>query len=143
MANFGERVKKGWWPAIPDPETAKKVAKNGAWAAFFCTVATMGMVLIKAATSTAYLDAALFAVLGLVILRMSRAAAVTATLLFVVERVNAGIVHNLHAAVGPVAIAVFFGFLNGIRGTFAFHRMKVRGAKQPPEHDPMEPFPVQ
>jgi hypothetical protein len=121
-------MRRGWWPEIIDPKSAGAAAKAGAMGAFLCVGATVLMVLLKQAPMSAYLDAGIFLILGLMILRMSRVAAVTALVFFVLERFYASFAHGLSAAIGAVAIVVLLAFLNGVRGTFAYHRMRTQDA---------------
>ncbi len=117
---------------ITDEASARAVARQGMWAAFFVAIVTgavaflagMGITLVKGIGPLAWLDAAIFTALGFGIRNMSRAAAVGALVLFVAER----IVMAQSAGVNPaMAIGVVLAFVQGIRGTFAFqkHRQAV------------------
>src|ERR1035437_6973905 len=87
--------RRAYWPTIHDAETARKAALNGAQAAFFVSAVTDLLALLSVfdvlniVGPWAFVDAALFAILGLTIRRsMSRAAAVSALALFILDRVD-------------------------------------------------------
>jgi len=67
-------------------------------------------------------DAALAAFLGVMIRRMSRAAAVVMLVLFVIERIFGGIAHGINAGIGGLALLLLSGFISAVRGTFAYQR---------------------
>jgi len=120
-------VRNAW--GIYDELSARAVAKQGMWAAFFVAIVTAavsflagaGVSLIKGIGPTAWLDAAIFAALGFGIRNMSRAAAVGALVLYVAERVVMAQTSGLNPA---MAIGVVLGFVQGIRGTFAFQKYR-------------------
>ena len=67
-------------------------------------------------------DALLFAFLGFMVHRKtSRIAAVAALVMFVADRIYAGVEDGLSAAVGVLALILVLGFIAGVRGTFAYH----------------------
>jgi hypothetical protein len=69
-------------------------------------------------------DAGLFAVLGLLIRRMSRVAATSALVLYLLERVYAAYVGGWTTTAGVVGAMLFTAFTSGVRGTIAYHRYK-------------------
>jgi hypothetical protein len=70
---------------------------------------------------TAWLDAVIFAALGAGIGKMSRAAAIGALLLYIVERIAMAPV----AGLSPITmIALVLCFVQGVRGTWAFHKFR-------------------
>ncbi len=77
---------------------------------------------VQLAEPSAFFDAMLAGVLGFMIRRMSRAAAVSALAIFIAERLYAGLEHGMNAAVGVLAVILLLGFIVGVRGTFAYHR---------------------
>jgi hypothetical protein len=114
---------------ISDEQSARKVARQGMWAAFFVAIVTggasflagAGVPLFTGVGATAWVDAVIFAGLGVGIWRMSRVAAVAALLLYIAERIA------LAPTVGlsPVMlIAMVSCFVQGVRGTWAFHRFR-------------------
>ncbi len=122
--NFVEWLRRACWPKIPDQKAARAVARYGAWAAFIGAGRTVLMILVNLAPPIAYADAALNAVLGLLILRMSRFGAVAALALFVLERVYAGLAYGVRGVAWPAAIVLLLAFVHSVRATFAFHRYK-------------------
>ena len=121
--------RRACWPAIHDTETARKAALNGAQSAFFVSAVTGLLALLSVfevlniVGPWAFVDAALFAILGLTIRRsVSRVAAVSALALFILERVDGFYTRGVTAAVGVVALMLLMGFVSGVRGAFAYHR---------------------
>jgi hypothetical protein len=128
-----KRRQNGLWPVITDVASAKFAAKQGMGAAFFCAGSTVlfvflarqGMSLIQGIDQTALLDAAVFAALGILILRMSRVAAVAALVLYIVERIALWVkLSSIGAASIPMMIVIMLCFVSSIRGTFAYQRYK-------------------
>jgi len=66
----------------------------------------------------------LAAFLGVMIRRMSRAAAVAGLVVFVGGRVYSGVAHGISAG-SVLAIVLLLAFIAGVRGTFAYHRYGV------------------
>lgn len=128
-------LKERWWPDITDRETARKVSRQAFWAAIvvvgitvvFATLAAFGTS-VAGITPGALLDAAIFGFIAVGIWNMSRVAAVAGLVLFGLERV-------LMARDNPrgggliVAIALLFAFANGVRATFAYHKLLERETK--------------
>jgi len=122
--------------AIHDEQSARKVARQAMWAAFFVAIVTgavsflsgSGVPVVKGVGPTAWLDAVIFAVLGVGIGKMSRAAAVGALLLYIVERIAMAPV----AGLSPVMmIAMVSCFAQGVRGTWAFHKFRQQSPYPP------------
>ncbi|OUC14103.1 MAG: hypothetical protein B0A82_13880 [Alkalinema sp. CACIAM 70d] len=126
--------KNNFFPPIETLGDAQAVAHQGTWAACFVTgmttiVALASMLKILPAgipiNAWSLIDAALFAVIALGIYRMSRVAAVAGLIVYCIERVY------MQMALGPkfgagifVTILLICAFINAIRGTFAYHRLK-------------------
>jgi hypothetical protein len=129
------RPRNAW--AIYDERSARKAAKQGMGAAFFVAGATAvasflagsGITLFKGIGPAAWLDAAIFGVLGIGIGRMSRLASVGALALYVVERIAMGPVAGMNAV---MMAAMISAFAQGIRGTFAYHRYQQQSAYPQP-----------
>lgn len=129
--------KKVWWrtywPAIVDEKSAASAARNGATSAFwvagvtgvFATLALLGV--FKLVDPTAFLDASLFLIIGLAIrFKYSRIAAVSGLLLYLLE-IAARIANPPSEAIRPVGVVtVIFVlyFVSGIRGTFAYRKLR-------------------
>lgn len=109
---------------ISDAKRASDVSLNGALAAGLVALLTAGFVVFGKANPTALVDVGLFAVVCWRICKMSRAWAVIGFLLFLVEK-------WWQFTKGPVPSSAWVwialigcGFIGGIRGTFAFHRLQ-------------------
>ena len=137
-ATAGPAKARSWsgnaW-AIYDEQSARKIARQAMWAAFFVAIVTgaasflagSGVPLVKGVGPTAWLDAVVFAALGTGIGKMSRIAAIGALLLYIVERIA------MAPAVGlsPVMmIAMVSCFAQGVRGTWAFHKFRQRSQRR-------------
>jgi hypothetical protein len=127
------RASSGSAWAIHDESNARKVARQGMWGAFIVALVTgvasflsgAGVQAFKGIGPTAWLDAIIFAALGVGIGKMSRAAAIGALVLYVVEQVAMTPV----AGLSPVTmVAMVACFVQGVRGTWAFHKFR----QQPP-----------
>lgn len=142
----GRRSRNGW--VIFDEQSARKAAHQGMWGAFLVAIITAGVAvlaglgfqLVNGVGSLAWIDAAVFAFLGLGIKNMNRAAAVGALVLYLIEQVAL----SQHIGFNPAMIAMVVCFVQGARGTFAFHRYQeesssrtfVSGMAPPYENNP-------
>jgi hypothetical protein len=115
--------------AIHEEQSARNVARQGMWGAFVVAIVTgaasflsgAGVPPFKGIGSTAWLDALIFAALGVGIGKMSRAAAIGALALYIVERIAMTPV----AVLSPVTMAAIVAcFVQGVRGTWAFHKFR-------------------
>jgi hypothetical protein len=125
------------WPSIDDATSAIAASRNGALAA--ATIATWTAVVVTYALvrgnptpygALAYVDAGIFAALAWGIWRMSRAAAVAALVLFLLEQILAAL---RTGAVGGVIIAtaLMLFLIAGVRGVFAFRRYQSEATDVP------------
>ncbi len=119
------------FPEIQTEEDAKKASKQAAGFCFFIAVVT-GVVaylqmnkiidLFPGVGGYAFIDAGLFVVIGIFLLRYSRIAAVAGLLLYAAEQVftimQSGYRFNL------IVIFATLALINAVRGTFAYHDMK-------------------
>ncbi len=104
----------GWWPSVETEEEAKGAAHQGAGAAIFVASVT-----------------ALFAVLAIfnirILPRFSLLSLVDAGLFaFMAWRIyrNSIYAHGSTATAGwVVGVVILLGFVNGVRGAFAYHRL--------------------
>jgi hypothetical protein len=128
-----KRRQNGIWPIITDAASAKFAAKQGMGAAFFCAGSTLlfvflarqGMALIQGIDESALVDAGVFAVLGFLILRMSRVAAVAALVLYIIERIVLWTrVSSIGGASIPMMLVIVLCFVSSVRGTFAYQRYR-------------------
>ena len=131
--------------AIHDEKNARKTGYQGAWAAFIVAIVTLAFSFLARAGGfamngvgpNAWLDAAIFAALGVGILCMSRVAAIGALLLYIVERI--AMAHSNGTNVLST-IAFLFCFAQGVRGTLAFQALR-RQSTQSPQPADAQPFP--
>lgn len=110
-----------FWPEIESAAGADLAITLGYWAAFLVAGATAvtSVIPMFGVGLAGLVDAAVFALCGLGIWRKWRVAAVCAFLLFAVN-----IVFSLSrgGGFGVLAVFVFVGLLNGLRGTFGHAR---------------------
>ena len=127
--------RNGLWPEIRDEDSARYAAKQGMVGALVVAgvtalvsfLGTMGFSLWS------LLDAAVFVAIGVGIWRMSRAAAVAGLVVFLIERVQMAAAHPDQASKGVVmGVIITIAFINGIRGTFAYHRFTRPAASTAP-----------
>jgi hypothetical protein len=133
------KLQETWWPSIQDQQTARKVARQAFWAAIVvAAITTVFAALAMAGTSLggttagAFVDAAIFALVAIGIWKMSRTAAVAGLAIFALEKIL--MFQSLQKPGNLfVAIAILFGFANGVRATFAYHKL---AAAEPTASDP-------
>lgn len=127
----------GWiWPEIIDDKSAEKAAKQGFWAALYCSGATILFVVLAnfepqfdAVNMYALTDAFLFTIIGFGIWRMSRTASVAGLLLYMFERAYAW---TTSGPKNPIIALIFvLLFIHSIRGTFAYHNFKKEEIEKP------------
>lgn len=114
------------WPKITDIKSAKDAAKQGVGVAIFVAGVTalfaiLSLFGVEMVTIWALLDAAIFAGIAFAIYKMSRVAAIFGLAFYLWGQVNA------IGSTGKVNIFMLmfitFGFINAIRGTFAYHKL--------------------
>ncbi len=120
---FGKKHQNFLWPEIRDATSARMAARLAMWAAFCSSGITAltaflvnnGVTIVGEGPQMAVLRAILFGMLAIGIHRLSRSAAVLALLIFLIERTQNS---------GPIALTIILlvCFVNGVRGTMAFHR---------------------
>jgi len=126
-ANAPSQFWDAW--AVADEGSARKAARGAMWGAFFVAFITAsvallsgaGVSLFKGVGPAAWLDAVVFAALGVGIGKMSRTAAIGALVLYVLERFAMAPVGGLNPV---MMIAMVICFSHGVRGTWAFHRFR-------------------
>ncbi len=117
----------GW--SIHDQQSARKAARPAMWAAFYVAIVTgvlaflagCGLQMFQGVGPMAWVDAVIFAGLGIGIGKMSRVAAIGALLLYIAERIAMARSVGLNQA---MMIAMVACFAQGIRGTWAFHKFR-------------------
>jgi hypothetical protein len=131
-------VSNNWyWEDVSDIGGAEKAIAGGFWAALFVAgVTTLVVVLSLAGVRlfgigvSALLDAVIFAAIAVGIKRKSRFAAVAGLALFVLERILMFRSTGVASIFLGIVLALFF--LNAVRGTFAYRRLKAGAQAQPP-----------
>jgi len=130
-----------WWPSVDDLEGAKEAAHQGAGAAvfvaaitaLFAVLAIFDIRILPGFSPSSLVDAALFAIAAWRIFKLSRAWAVVGLLLFIFERAYALYYRGATATAGfIVGIILLLAFVHGVRGTFAYHRLKMNTAAVQP-----------
>src|SRR5215469_14697283 len=125
-----------FWPDVSNPDEAKKACKVAMWCAIFVAgVTTLFSLLAMSGAlkmnnipvdGSALIDAALFACIAFGLSRYSRFAGVAGFVLFLIERIY------MLSKAGPAAGGLFFGiflllgFLNGMRGALAYHKLQTQ-----------------
>ncbi|MBW4518560.1 MAG: hypothetical protein KME16_02345 [Scytolyngbya sp. HA4215-MV1] len=136
MASQSKRPQKpnNFLPPIETLSDAQKVARMGTWAACFVT----GMTALLAIASIvgvlpsgvpingwALIDAGIFGAIAWGIYQMSRVAAVAGLVVYIAERIYMQVAAGAQPGAGLiVSIFITLAFINAVRGTFAYHRMK-------------------
>jgi len=130
MENLSEpkgHRKNNLWPDTSHLDGATTAARSGLWAACFVAIATTGLALYSEFVRPllifdiwGLLDSFLFAVIAIGIWRMSRIAAIFGLTLYLGEQWYQWTTDG----VGNIIIALLLTlmFVNGVRGTVAFHR---------------------
>lgn len=126
---FGKLHQNFLWPDIRDAASAQAAARLAMWAAFACSgitaltafLANNGVTLVGDGPQMAVQRASLYGLLAIGIHRLSRSAAVLSLLIFLLERTRDS---------GPIALTIILliCFVNGVRGTVAFHRLQLTAA---------------
>jgi len=130
MAKHAMNNGSWYWPDVSEIDGAKSAIQYGMWCAIivagFTTVAVslglVGVTLFHIAPSALF-DAALFAVIAYGLHRHSRTAAVAGLLLFLLEKIYTVMQTGSIFGVGALGVVFLFGFFNGVRGAFAFHKL--------------------
>ncbi|MBE9098814.1 hypothetical protein [Vacuolonema iberomarrocanum] len=111
---------------------ARNVARQGVWAASLVAVITTVMIFVVQSfgdvgdvpplSAWTFIDVGLFVAIAIGIHKMSRVAAVSGFTLYLLGRIYAW----SHTGAGNVFVSVLFflAFLNAIRATFAYHRLR-------------------
>lgn len=123
------RIGKAYWPDLSSATEAEKAVKTAAYVAFFVAgITAIGSLLTLFSVAQilpgwSIVDAVVFAVLGVLIRRGSRVAAVLGLSLYFVE-----VVASVAATGNPagLVVGVIFGaaLLNGVRGANSLKRIK-------------------
>ena len=133
MAN--SKQKQAFWIAINSKETARQVSRQAVWAAGLVAVITAAFAAFSIsqqgtlpdnfpkADAWAFWDAGFFAAIAWGIYKMSRVAAVAGLVLYVAEQILMRMDNPKASGSGIfLAVVIVLAFINGVRGTFAYHR---------------------
>jgi len=122
--------KKWFWPDVSTVEGAKEAARYGMWCAVFVAgVTTLFVLLAIFGTSlmgvkpAALVDVLLFVGIAYGLSRTSRFAAVAGFALFIFEKIYMLATTRSVLSVGVMGVIIALGFLNSIRGTFAYYKL--------------------
>lgn len=124
--------RRWYWPTVGNLADAEWASNAGFWAALMCAVAitlvaTLSLFAERELIGVdpfAYVDAALFAIIAWRIRCRSRVFAVIGLALFAFEKVYQFVTQPLAYGGALVAIALLLAFVHGVRGTFAWHRLR-------------------
>lgn len=121
------RIQDTWWPDVKNLESARKASRIGFQAAAIIAglsgligFLALAGVSLGGYTALSLVDASLFAIVAWRIYLFSRAWAVAGLLLMVVESVDK--LSNKPSTFGVITVILILGFINGVRGTFAYQR---------------------
>ena len=123
----------GFWPAIDSLATARQVARQGVWASILVAVITTIMIFVVQSLggvedvppldAWAFIDVGLFVAIAIGINKMSRFAAVSGLSLYLLGRIY--VWSQVGVGSGLIfSILLSMAFLNAVRATFAYHRLR-------------------
>ncbi len=121
-----------FWPEINSLETAKTAAHQGVWAAVLVAIFNTILILISITMETAntapisawgFIDVGIFVAIAIGIYKLSRIAAVIGLSLYLIGRIVLMISVGGNVA-SALAILFILAFMNSVRGTFAYHRLR-------------------
>jgi hypothetical protein len=116
------------WPVIVDGESAEKAARQGFWAAIFAAIINFTFVSLEINGSGALVDAAFFAVIAFGLYKMSRSAAVLGIVYYFLTRAGWWSYRDWQNV--WLAGLISLMFINSIRGTFAYHKLKMASPRE-------------
>ena len=119
-----------FWPDVSDLDGARSACRLGMWCAIVVAAVTslvsiLSLFGIRVLGASAYslVDAALFAAIAFGMSRYSRFAAVAGFLLYLAEKILTLVATGSILGVGALGVVFLIGFLNAIRGSFAYHKL--------------------
>lgn len=130
--------KSNWfWPDVSNAEEAKKACHVAMWCAIFVAGVTAAVAILAMTGAkmnnlpvdgSALIDAALFGGIAFGLYRCSRFAGVAGFVLFLIERIY--MISKTGPTGGGLFLGVFLllGFLNGLRGALAYHKVQTQSA---------------
>lgn len=139
-----------FWPDVSDLEGATDATRLAMWCALvvggatalFAVLSLFGL-RVMGASLAALFDAALFAAIAYGLSKHSRFAATVGFLLYLIEKLYQLKTTGNFLGVGALSIVFLIGFLNGMRGAFAYHKLSAINAQNataaPVPSDPSAP----
>jgi hypothetical protein len=128
-----------YWPDVSDIDGARDATRYGMWCAILVAGVTALLSLlafsgtrIMGVTPVSLIDAAIFAAIAFGLSRYSRFAAVAGFTLYLIEKIYAFVVTGSVLGVGVLGIVILFGFLNGMRGAFAYQKLSAAASQPAP-----------
>jgi hypothetical protein len=128
------------WPTIDSIQTAREAAQQGFWAAIAVAVITSIAILAAMALGGAlgpldlgvwaFIDVGIYVAIAIGIRRMSRVAAVLGLVLYIANRIYLWAVLGARPAGIAMTAILVIALLNGVRGTFAYHRLRKQGIEE-------------
>ncbi|MEM1264059.1 MAG: hypothetical protein AAGH76_16800 [Pseudomonadota bacterium] len=123
-----KKTENNFWPNTATIDGARSAARQGVWAAGFVATVTTALAIysrfgeaIVGVDLWALGDVILFGIIGIGIWRLSRVASVLGLGLYIAERVW---MFQANGKLGGVLmVLLILMFVNGVRGTFAYHRL--------------------
>jgi len=126
-----------YWPDVSDLDGAKDATRYGMWCAILVSAVTtlfVGLsflgIRLMGISAGALLDAVLFAAIAYGLARFSRFAAVAGFVLFLAEKIYTAVTMGSILGIGALGVVILFGFLNGVRGVFAYQKLLAKTAVQ-------------
>jgi hypothetical protein len=131
-----------YWPRVDTIDAAKKASRQGFWACvwvmgvttLFIVLGIAGIRIAGAPDYRSFLDVAVFGFVAFGIWRLSRIAACCGLAAYIAERLAA----PFYSGAAIMIVVFTLMFVNGIRGTWAYHRLR-RAAASPASGQPIEP----
>ncbi|MDX2239533.1 MAG: hypothetical protein NW224_02510 [Leptolyngbyaceae cyanobacterium bins.302] len=129
MANRSTKNESFFLPTISDLKSAQSAARQGTAVCILIIVFSLVVAGISSSTTgtppSQWLIAALliYGVIAVMIYRMSRVAAIAGLVLYMGDRLVLFAQQGISVS-AAIAILFVFAFINAIRGTFAYHRLR-------------------
>jgi hypothetical protein len=128
------------WPPVDTLQSARGAARYGTWAAVLNALGTTISVLLRDQAGPSWIDVILVLALAWAIQRMSRVAAVVCLVWYVLGRIP--FLTGASPAIMAVRLILMacwtLALINGVRGTFAYHRLLKKPRTPGGEHGAAE-----
>ena len=139
MANQKQKG-NAFWPTIDSIQTAREAARQGFWAsiavAVITTIAIVAAMALGGALGPidlgvwAFIDVGIYVAIAIGIRRMSRVAAVLGLVIYMANRVYLWAIAGVRPAGIAMTVILVLAFITGVRGTFAYHRLRKQGIEE-------------